>query len=121
MVRIDARMLATYSLSAIVAWPSSSDHFQPALPNQMQKLERSARGLLLADLPFLDGREAGIEQTSEDRLADMRVLANALDLGRSQRLDRGQAELIELAQRDLVDHTGLVQALRRLVDGFKNG
>jgi hypothetical protein len=85
--------------------------------HQVQRLDCGAGRLLPADFPLLDRREARVQQAGEDRLTDMRCLADALDLGRLQGLDRREAQLVEFAQRDLTRHAGLVQTLGRVMHG----
>ncbi len=43
------------------------------------------------------------------------------DLLRLQRRNRGQAQAVEFLQRDLIHHARLMESLRRVADGFKNG
>jgi hypothetical protein len=85
----------------LLAASPSCDDLQAALLNEMQQLERCACGLLLPDLPLLNGREARVEEARKHRLADVRAFADASDLGGLQRLDRWQPARVELAQRDL--------------------
>lgn len=80
----------------------------------MQQLERRPRRLLLTDFPLLHRRDTGIQQPGKHRLADPCGLADLLDLFGLQRLDRGQAQLIEFAQRDLVHCAGFMQTLGRV-------
>jgi hypothetical protein len=93
---------------------------EATLLHQVQQLEGGTGWPFLANLPFLDGGQTRVQQSSENRLADVRALANVLDLRRPQRLDRWQAQSVEFAHRDLLDHAGLAQPFGRLVDGLKN-
>src|SRR3990167_1816764 len=97
------------------------DDLEAALLHQMQQLEGGARGLLLTNLPLLYRREAGVQQSRKDSLADPRGFAYLLDLLGLQGFDGRQAQLIEFAQRDLIHHTPLVQPLGRVMHGFKDG
>lgn len=54
----------------------SADDFEASLLHHVQQLEGGARGLLLPDFPLLYRREAGVQQTGKDSLADARAFAD---------------------------------------------
>src|SRR6185312_10767802 len=93
---------------------------QPLAINQVQQLQRRTAGLLLADFPLLHGGNAGVEHSSEDGLADLRILADQLDLACANVRHGEMAQRFVLVHAALADHTSPMQACGRLVDFGKN-
>ncbi|CAG0929432.1 MAG: hypothetical protein EFKGCFLK_00115 [Rhodocyclaceae bacterium] len=64
VVAVDLAQISDKAERVNITLPSrlrSGDYFQAAFLHQMQQLQGRACGTLLADLPLLDGREAGVQ------------------------------------------------------------
>lgn len=112
---------ALYAAQLAVLWrPCFVQQSPEATPlHQAQEHKGSAGRFLLANLPLLHRREAGVQKTGKDGPADLSGFAEVFDLLRLQRLDRRQADLVEFARRDPIHHARLLQALGRVMHGGK--
>lgn len=62
------------------------DRFQPFTLNQVEQLQGRAAGLLVADLPFLDRGDTGIQYRGEHGLAEPSILSKRFILLRRNRM-----------------------------------
>src|SRR3989337_2586430 len=97
----------------------SSQHFEPVLLDHGQQLERHAAGPLGTGLPLLYRGLAGVQIAREYRLADMRPLADSLDLLRSDHRRRTETRFVKFAHGRLVDGSGAMQPFGCAVNRLK--
>jgi len=95
------------------------EHLQPVLLHEREELERRPAWPLGAGFPLLNRRLARVQITGKDRLADMVVLAERLDLTRRQFLRDHKAVLIEGPHRFLVDGPSRKHAFDSAMDCFE--
>ena len=95
---------------------SLGDSRQPLLGNQRQQLEGCALRAFFAALPLAHKAGRHVQIARKDCLAGSLAQAKRANLVGSERLNRRQAKLVELAHRPLVHHPGGMKTLGSLVN-----